>query len=599
MPTVQPAVSEDDYMLKIAEYSRACDALKDKVKRALRDAGIAYDNKASDDDTVRIVFAGQYSAGKSTIIKMLTGNDEIATGAEITTQETQSYEWMGLEIVDTPGVHTQLRPDHDQISYKAIASADILVFVVTNELFDSYIAEHFRKLAIDKDKAGEMILVVNKMDRAAQGNSPEQQEIIREGLRDVLSPYTPEQLHLSFIDAQSYLDSLEERGEDPELADELLARSGYNEFVETLNSFVAEKSLVSKLTTELYVLDNVLDKTISDLEPGNSDADIDAFEENLIQQRHILIEARNRIQQEVEDIFTDAAANIRQLGLDAAELVGVKNDNNELEEKLAEYDRLATDIMDKCQTDADDTVRSGLMDLGQSLDTMEKSEFSRNLKIRLVDKYDDLPDGVKKVFVTATNIEKAGDLVLGTIARSGVPEMLDLTTSAVQTIQLTDSTQSLVRKSVSTLGRRFGKKVLAREAAAGAGKTAAVISKGVTAASKGIARGSSVVSLVSIGIELMLQFKEDYDDKLLHEALKNNRQNIRSAFNTAASELEDYSRQYIKDNVYRPMEESVSSIEENIRDIRDTKSGRSELCLKFERFQTEISEMIQTLHNID
>ncbi|MCR4703571.1 MAG: 50S ribosome-binding GTPase [Saccharofermentans sp.] len=586
-------------MLKIAEYSCACDALKDKIKRSLRDAGVQYDNRASEDDTVRIVFAGQYSAGKSTIIKMLTGNEDIATGAEITTQETQSYEWMGLEIVDTPGVHTSLRPDHDEISYKAIASADILVFVVTNELFDSYIAEHFRKLAIDKDKAGEMILVVNKMDRAARGNSAEQQEIIREGLRDVLAPYTPEQLHLSFIDAQSYLDSLEERETDPEIADELLERSGYDKFIETLNSFVAEKSLVSKLTTELYILDNVLDKTIAELEPGNSDADIDAFEENLIQQRHILIDARNRMQQEVEDIFTDAAANIRQLGLDAADLVGAKNDNNELEEKLAEYDRMATDIMDKCQADADDTVRSRLMDLGQSLDNMEKSEFSRNLKIRLVDKYDDLPEGVKKVFITATNIEKAGDMVLGTIARSGVPEMLDLTTSAVQTIQLTDSTQSLVRKSVSTLGRRFGSKVLARETAAGAGKTVAGISKGVSAASKGIARGSSVVSLVSIGIELMLQFKEDYDDKLLHEALKNNRQNIRSAFNTAASELEDYSRQYIKDNVFRPMEESVSSIEENIRDIRDTKNGRSELCLKFERFQTEIGDMIQTLHSIE
>ena len=54
-------------MLKIAEYSCACDALKDKIKRSLRDAGVQYDNRASEDDTVRIVFAGQYSAGKSTI----------------------------------------------------------------------------------------------------------------------------------------------------------------------------------------------------------------------------------------------------------------------------------------------------------------------------------------------------------------------------------------------------------------------------------------------------------------------------------------------------------------------------------------------------
>lgn len=72
----------------------------------------------------------------------------------------------------------------------------MLVFVVTNELFDSYLAEHFRKLAIDKDKAGEMILVVNKMDRASDGNTEIQQNVIREDLRKVLTPYTPEQLNL-------------------------------------------------------------------------------------------------------------------------------------------------------------------------------------------------------------------------------------------------------------------------------------------------------------------------------------------------------------------------------------------------------------------
>ena len=274
-------------MLQIAELSRTKEVLKEKALRALNDAGVSPEADEEKSERVKIVFAGQYSAGKSSIIKMLTGDDTVATGAEITTQETHTYEWNGLEIVDTPGVHTTLRPDHDEISYKAIAAADILVFVVTNELFDSYMAEHFRRLAIDKDKAGEMILVVNKMERAAKGNTADQQEIIREGLRSVLAPYTPEQLHLSFLDAQSYLDSVEEREEDPELADELLERSGYNEFIETLNQFVAEKALTSKLTTDLYVIDNELDKAISALTPGSEDADIDALEENLKQQQQM------------------------------------------------------------------------------------------------------------------------------------------------------------------------------------------------------------------------------------------------------------------------------------------------------------------------
>ena len=122
----------------------------------------------SSDKSVNLVFAGQYSAGKSSIMKVLTGREGIAIGAGITTEKTHTYDWGGITVVDTPGVHTQLRPDHDEITYRAIASADLLVFVVTNELFDSHLAKHFRNLAIERDKAHEMMLVVNKMRRCAK-----------------------------------------------------------------------------------------------------------------------------------------------------------------------------------------------------------------------------------------------------------------------------------------------------------------------------------------------------------------------------------------------------------------------------------------------
>ena len=429
-------------MLKIAEMSRATEALKEKAIRAMDEADVKRDAELSKSDRVRIVFAGQYSAGKSSIIKMLTGDESVATGAEITTQEAHVYEWNGLEIVDTPGVHTTLRPDHDEISYKAIAAADILVFVITNELFDSYMAEHFRRLAIDKDKAGEMILVVNKMERAAGGNTEAQQKVIREALREVLAPYTPEQLHISFIDAQSYLDSLSEREEDPEIADELLARSGYETFIETLNQFVEEKALTSKLTTDLYVLDNELDKAISDLTPGSEDADIDALEENLKQQRHMLIDTRSRMQREVQDIFGDASSQIRGMGLDAAALVDTGIAKEELEEKIAAYGKAAEELMEATRTAADDHVHSRFLELGQNFADMESTEFNQNLKIRLVDKYDNLPDTVKKVFVTATDLEKKGDLLVGTLVKSGIPQMLSLTDSTIKAVRLTDNTQN-------------------------------------------------------------------------------------------------------------------------------------------------------------
>ena len=572
-------------MLKIAELSQAKEALKEKTKRALSDMGVNHEFGNCESERVRIVFAGQYSAGKSSIIKMLTGDDSVAIGAKITTQETHTYEWNGIEIIDTPGVHTTLRPDHDEISYKAIASADILVFVVTNELFDSYIAEHFRHLAIDKDKAGEMILVVNKMDRAAGGNTPAQQDVIREDLRSVLLPYSPEQLHLSFIDAQSYLDSVEEREEDPELADELLKRSGYDNFIDTLNQFVEEKTLTSKLTTDLYVLDNELDSLISELTPGSEDEDIDALEENLKQQRNILIDARTRMQRDVQDIFYDAASTIREIGIDASALfdnqLNSETDKENLETKIEEYCKAAEKISEETQVKANDHVHSVFLELGQSFVDMESTEFNQNLKVRLVDKYDSFPDSIKKVFVAATDLEKQSDIFVGSFLKSGIPEMLSLPTSSIKTIGLTGSTQALLRNTARNM------------------TNGSIILKGSGKVGRAAVRTTSILSLVGAGIDLALQLKENYEEQLQIEALKNNRQNIRSEFNTSAKKLEDYSAEFIKQCVVVPMERSIKIIEDNISELRSTRDDRSEKCKKLERVQKEIQSLISRIHDAE
>lgn len=118
-----------------------------------------------------------------------------------------------------------LYPNHDDISYQAIFNADMLVYVITHELFDSYIGQNFRKLLLDEDKAGEMILIVNKM--ADIGNTKENQLVKREDLKIVTSPYSPEQLRTCFIDAKSYLDSLAKDEEDAEIVEELRIRSNY------------------------------------------------------------------------------------------------------------------------------------------------------------------------------------------------------------------------------------------------------------------------------------------------------------------------------------------------------------------------------------
>lgn len=560
-------------MLKIAEFAQRSEELKKKAQAVLATADVDVRIREKKNDAIRLVFAGQYSAGKSSILKMLTGRTDIAIGADITTQQAHTYDWNGIEVVDTPGIHTQLRPDHDEISYEAIASADMLVFVVTNELFDSYMASHFRKLAIDKDKAGEMILVVNKMDRTAAGNTEEQQNIIREDLMKVLEPYTPEQLNLSFLDAESYLESEEERAEDPEIADELVERSGYAKFIETLNRFVEEKSIPSKLTTELYMIDEQLEKAIKELQPKSSDSDIDALEESFMQQRHLLIEARGRMQQEVKDIYTTAAAKIRDIGLDSANLLvdGCKQD--EVEDELQKSIRTAEDIIEKCQSDAVEVIDARLNEMGQQLDVIENSDFSRDLKSRLSGKFEGLPEGIQRIITSAgPGFQKAGQAVLNNAYKAGTQGGL----------KLTNFSGSTIHQMVLKVGHGVGFKFKPWQA---------------IKITKGIAIGGQVLSALGVGFSVFMQIKADQDEERIREDLKNNRQNIRSQFNTAANELEDFSRQYIKDNVNRPLETSIATIDGNIQEIRNTRSSRSESCRQLEDLQRDCRLLIQDIHS--
>ena len=170
-----------------------------------------------------------------------------------------------------PGIHTSIRPEHDWASYRAISQADLLVFVITNELFDEHIGQHYRRLTIDNDKAHETVVVVNKMDRHSLGNSPESQAIITEALREPLSPFRLEDMRLTFTDANSALDADNEP--DAEIAGMLREQGNMNALVNSLNELIQDKGLVAKHTTRLYSINQVLNEALEMEESGDSEAD--------------------------------------------------------------------------------------------------------------------------------------------------------------------------------------------------------------------------------------------------------------------------------------------------------------------------------------
>lgn len=298
--------------LSLSKYTGQAENLLGEAKDIFKDLKLSVDDLPDtmqpNDGAIKLVFVGQYSAGKSSIIKMLTGI-ETGIGAGITTQESHIYHWNGLEIIDTPGIQTGIRPDHDERAYEQINHAALLVFVVTNEGFDRQIGEHFRKLAIEQNRGGNMVLVINKMDRAPEGNSKDQQTIIRDDICKVLEPFTPEEFYLSFVSTQYYDEYITDEDK------EWLEKSGREQLIENLNAFVSAKQLTAKIQQPVFNLDACVRQAI-----GTSDelARLEGTEDLLKRQHRIIDNVKADTEQEIRSLASTCQCSISSLGMQAA-----------------------------------------------------------------------------------------------------------------------------------------------------------------------------------------------------------------------------------------------------------------------------------------
>ncbi|MBR4643013.1 MAG: 50S ribosome-binding GTPase [Selenomonadaceae bacterium] len=330
----------------------------DEFKHLKIDASRLPKNFSDDGSKIKLVFIGQYGAGKSSIIKMLTG-EEVAIGAAITTQNFTPYEWNGLEIIDTPGIHTLLRPDHDEITYEQINHAALLIFVVTNEGFSQRMGDHFRTLAIKQKRAANMVLVVNKMDRTALGNVPEQQEVIYEDLKKVTKPHDPKNLYLSFLDTAAYFEALDE--EDKEIKAELFELSGHDIFVENLNRFVAEKGVLQKINLPL----NTIAAEIRNASLGLSDeakADLEAYIKTVRKRKEIFVDGKNNCLAEVEELVESFKSALKRYGLEVAEEV---------------LDQKSEEAAKKIMNGADERVKKIAAEYAAQIDTCTKNFIAK------------------------------------------------------------------------------------------------------------------------------------------------------------------------------------------------------------------------------
>lgn len=467
------------------------------------------DSAAESDAPISMAIAGQYSAGKSTIVKALTGREDIATGAGITTDQIHIYEWNGIRVVDTPGIDTSIRPEHDELAYDAISRADLLMFVITSGLFDSHIAGEYRRLTIDRGKGYETILVVNKMGHHAEGNSAEAQAIITEALREPLAPFSPEDLLIAFTDAESALEARVET--DPEATAYLEGEGNLDGLVENLNMLVHQKGLAARQTTALYAIEQVL-QTAIEREP-TEDPDADALA--LIYNQHIrtINESRTLLRTSVHSAIDHATSQIRNAGADLAGHFHPEATSGEIDAASKRTEKRIDDIVTELVRETEEIARQITPDLDARLRDLNESEFHRktfsNIEMR----------GQGQSWTGAAKVTADGTRKLGRLAKD-----LSINSSAVAqgATGLARFSGSAAHGAVLNIGHLFGYSFRPWQA--------------VRFASF-IGRAAPFLPIAGAVIDIALQAYEEHRERQRSRKMEELRQEVRNEFLKISAEV--------------------------------------------------------------
>ena len=198
--------------------------------------------------TPSLVFTGQYSSGKSTLIKALTnGAANVVIGSGVTTDDVEEFDWDGdVRLIDTPGVFAG-RPHHDERAERALQEADLVLFAVTVELFDDLLRAHLREVLGRLGKSRQTLIVVTKA-----GTLEAKEGLREEGIKEALGSF--DRVPWVQCDAQYYLDGIELANSDPETSRAFVQASGLEDVSTLINRFASEQGKLGTLSQPLQLI---------------------------------------------------------------------------------------------------------------------------------------------------------------------------------------------------------------------------------------------------------------------------------------------------------------------------------------------------------
>lgn len=563
--------------LKFVQYKQMVSSFLDDLSKnsTLTNLGLSFsDQNEAENPKLNIAFVGQYSSGKSSLIKGLTGIKEIRIGSGVTTDKVTQYEYKDLVLWDTPGILAGKREQHDEDSFAAMDQADLLVYVITNELFDDILGAAFRDLCFAKGRQNEILLVVNKSQRDA--GTPETK---LKAIAEVLEPRIPEDFPVVFVDAESYFEALVE--EDASDKSELMSLSNFTGFVEAIDNFSHERGLIGRVTTPLASIHTQLEALLAKL--AAEDPTQEVLSELLHQKNRIIKANQKQLQEQFDGVLSEMEQNILLIGDKLAESVDDGLSQSDFEEtQNRSVDRVEKQVK-QTQLKIEKLVDSSLNALESDLKELDESPLAESLKATLSDYFQAL-DKLKvntNINIDTQNIGEKHEASIKTqktlnSAEKGFSWLSSqaVNTSAKQGARVASG--SNLHKTVLDVGHFFGHKFKPYQAIK--------ITEKIGSAARFIGPVTALLGVV-------VQITDDIQQESRASALVDARRDIRKSYREIFVDLKQEFTQRMQDLISSCHLEEIGCVSEALQDFQNTSEANVEQ-------RDEVAKAIAELNNL-
>ena len=519
---------------------------------------------------LEIALIGQYNAGKSSIASALTGDRTIKIGQDITTDVPKKYPYGNSFIVDTPGIYAG-RPDHDEVSIEYMDRADLLVYVISSQGFSDLIGDNFKKIAFQENRIDKMMLVINK---SSQGNKESSLDYWKSDALKVTEPKTEDDLYLSIIDAQDYIEAL--TIEDENDRDELIIYSNFNEFIEKLNKFISDKGILGRLITPLNLIQTFLNKTINDQTAGNEDTR--NLLELLNRRRFRLTESEKNITNVVNGHIDTVVSEIKRQGDKIANLIEKDGDKEILQSESENSMEYIKEITDDANKKIEASIESEFTQLQNELDILMQSELAQTLINQ---------ESIKISFNTDIEINGAdrtrvdsGIDILNNISRFAEGFAVNSKAGKLGLEGLRKASGSEAHKVIYNVGKFFGHNFKPYEAVKYADKVAKV---------------GSVVGKVATALPFLVAGYEEYAEKKYAEKIKIERQKVRKSYDDIANDIKSSFKKQFDEFVRNTYTSEIKNTDKIIKGIRDSDKLNKKEVLDLQELLTESNEILKRI----